>query len=146
MKDAVELTELTKTFPGKRSSPAVQGLNLEVRRGELFGLVGPDGAGKTTTLRMLATVLLPTLGQVSVEGFDSRREPEEIRRIIGYMPQNFTLYPDLSVRENLHFFALRLASMSKPAWIMRLPPARRHARACTSPRGPSPFCPDRNFR
>lgn len=105
MANAVVISNLTKMFHSKNSNPAVNGLTLEIGKGELFGLVGPDGAGKTTTLRMLATVMLPTSGQVSVEGFDCRKEPEKIRRIIGYMPQNFALYPDLTVLENLNFFA-----------------------------------------
>ncbi len=84
---------------------AVEDLDLEVRRGELFGLVGPDGAGKTTTIRLLATIMLPTRGAGSVAGFDLIHQAEEIKRSIGYVPQRFSLYGELSVRENLEFFA-----------------------------------------
>ena len=105
MTSIVKAVNLLKKFPTQSESPAVNGLNLDISQGELFGLVGPDGSGKTTTLRMLATVLLPTSGQATVAGFNTRSEAEKVRRIIGYMPQNFTLYPDLSVLENLHFFA-----------------------------------------
>jgi ABC-2 type transport system ATP-binding protein len=84
---------------------AVRELDLEVARGELFGLVGPDGAGKTTTLRMLATAMVPHSGTGRVAGCDLLREPEAIKRRIGYVPQRFSLYGELSVRENLEFFA-----------------------------------------
>ena len=97
------LTEnLTKRF-GR--TIAVAGLNLAVRRGEIFGLVGPDGAGKTTTIRMLAAIMNPTEGWAKVAGYDTMRQAEEIKRIIGYMPQHFSLYGDLTVMENLNFFA-----------------------------------------
>ena len=84
---------------------AVAGLNLAVRREEIFGLVGPDGAGKTTTIRMLAAIMNPTKGWAKVAGYDTVRQAEEIKRIIGYMPQHFSLYGDLTVMENLNFFA-----------------------------------------
>jgi len=100
--NALSVQGLRKEFGG---APAVDGLDLEVRQGELFGLVGPDGAGKTTTLRMLATIMLPTQGSGMVAGFDIVRDAERIKRRIGYMPQRFSLYPELSVRENLEFFA-----------------------------------------
>jgi ABC-2 type transport system ATP-binding protein len=84
---------------------AVDHLNLEVQRGEIFGLLGPDGAGKTTTIRMLCAIMDPTEGRAEVTGFDTQREPEEIKKRIGYMPQQFSLYGDLTVDENLTFFA-----------------------------------------
>ena len=84
---------------------AVHGIDFEVGRGELFGLVGPDGAGKTTTLRMLAGVLRPTSGDALVNGISVARDPEGIRDAIAYMPQRFGLYGDLTVRENLDFYA-----------------------------------------
>ncbi len=105
MTTIVQAQNLTKRFRSQNGVPAVGNLDLDISEGELFGLVGPDGAGKTTTLRMLATVMLPTSGQATVAGFDTGSEAEKVRKIIGYMPQNFTLYPDLSVLENLHFFA-----------------------------------------
>jgi ABC-2 type transport system ATP-binding protein len=84
---------------------AVDHLTLQVRPGEVFGLVGPDGSGKTTLLRMLAGVLDPTEGRAVVAGADVRTQPEFLRQRIGYMPQAFSLYRDLTVRENLRFFA-----------------------------------------
>jgi len=84
---------------------AVDSLSLRVDEGETLGLVGPDGAGKTTVLRLLAGVLAPTAGRVSVAGFDTRRQAERIRPWVGYMPQRFSLYGDLTVAENLDFFA-----------------------------------------
>jgi len=84
---------------------AVDGVDLEVERGEIFGLVGPDGAGKTTIIRMLCGVLQPTGGEARVIGFDVARQPEQVKRRIGYMPQRFSLYGDLTVSENLAFFA-----------------------------------------
>ncbi len=82
---------------------AVDGLDLDVEEGELFGIVGPDGAGKTTTLRLLAAIMKPTGGIATVAGYDTVREAEAVKREIGYMPQQFGLYPDLSVEENLNF-------------------------------------------
>lgn len=99
---AVYTTGLRKEFKGL---VAVEGLDLEVRRGEIFGLVGPDGAGKTTTLRMLCGVLDPSGGEAVVAGYDVFRDPEQVKRRIGYMPQRFSLYGDLTVAENLRFFA-----------------------------------------
>jgi ABC-2 type transport system ATP-binding protein len=84
---------------------AVDHLNLEIKRGEIFGLVGPDGAGKTTTIRMLAAIMDPSEGHASVAGFDTVKQAEAIKQHIGYMAQQFNLYGDLSVQENLDFFA-----------------------------------------
>jgi ABC-type multidrug transport system ATPase subunit len=84
---------------------ALQNINLEVSKGELFGCIGPDGAGKTTLFRILTTLLLPNAGTCSVEGWDVVKNYKEIRKIVGYMPGRFSLYPDLSVEENLRFFA-----------------------------------------
>ncbi|NWG14639.1 MAG: ABC transporter ATP-binding protein [Acidobacteria bacterium] len=84
---------------------AVDGLDLQVRPGELVGLVGPDGAGKTTALRLLATIMLPTGGEGRVLGLDIVRDAEAIKRRIGYMPQRFSLYGELTVQENMDFFA-----------------------------------------
>jgi ABC-2 type transport system ATP-binding protein len=93
---------LTRRF---KNVTAVDELNLSVQRGEIFGLVGPDGAGKTTTIRMLCAIMDPTEGTVQVAGYDTVAEPEQIKRRIGYMAQRFNLYGDLSVVENLDFFA-----------------------------------------
>ena len=84
---------------------AVDSLDLEVRRGEIFGLVGPDGAGKTTTLRLICGLLDATSGRVEVAGLDVARESERVRDRIGYMSQRFGLYVDLTVEENLNFYA-----------------------------------------
>lgn len=98
----IETKNLTRAF---KNVVAVDGLNLSVRRGEIFGLVGPDGAGKTTTIRLLVAIMDPTDGQARVFGYDTVRQPEPIKRRIGYMAQRFNLYRDLSVLENLNFFA-----------------------------------------
>ncbi len=99
---AIEVSNLKKNFPGVR---AVDGVSLEVDPGEIFSLVGPDGAGKSTLNRKLCTGLSPDSGEARVMGFDIKREPEKVREVIGYMPQKFSLYDDLSVEENLRFFA-----------------------------------------
>jgi ABC-2 type transport system ATP-binding protein len=98
----IETHNLTRMF---KKMTAVDEVNLSVNRGEIFGLVGPDGAGKTTTIRLLAAILDPTSGYARVEGFDTVKEPESIKQRIGYMAQRFNLYGDLSVWENLNFFA-----------------------------------------
>jgi ABC-2 type transport system ATP-binding protein len=98
----IETHGLTKRF---RKVIAVEGLNLSVRRGEIFGLLGPDGAGKTTTIRMLCAIMDPSEGSARVAGFDTKRESEQIKKRIGYMAQQFSLYGDLTVLENLTFFA-----------------------------------------
>ena len=93
---------LTKSFPGVR---AVDSLSFDVRAGEIFGLVGPDGAGKTTTLRMLAGIMPPDAGKAMVAGFDVIRDPEGAKHALSYMPQRFGLYEDLTVDENIRFYA-----------------------------------------
>lgn len=99
---AVKTEGLTKSFG---SINAVNGLNLAVERGEMFGLVGPDGAGKSTTIRMLCGILNSTSGKGWVAGFDLETERHLLKGRIGYLSQNFTLYGDLTVDENLEFFA-----------------------------------------
>jgi len=100
--EMIRTQSLTRSFG---TVVAVDGLDLSVGEGELFGLVGPDGAGKTTTMRMLAAVLDPTGGEAWVVGRHSIREAESIKEEIGYMSQRFGLYPDLTVMENIHFYA-----------------------------------------
>jgi ABC-2 type transport system ATP-binding protein len=99
---AVETIELSRSFGAIH---AVQRLSMQVRPGQIYGLVGPDGAGKTTALRLLCGALRIDSGQARVVGIDVARNPEAVRRRIGYMPQRFSLYGDLTVRENMHFFA-----------------------------------------
>lgn len=99
---AIQLTALTKSFPTVR---AVDHLSFEVYPGEIFGLVGPDGAGKTTTLRMIAGVLPPDEGGAMVAEIDVLRDPEGAKNHLSYMPQRFGLYEDLSVDENIRFYA-----------------------------------------
>ena len=99
---AVTTSRLRKTFG---SLVAVESLDLEIKRGEVFGLLGPNGSGKTTTIRMLTGLMQPTAGDATVVGFDVRRESEAIRRNIGYMSQRFGLYDDLTIAENIRFYA-----------------------------------------
>ena len=99
---AIRTDHLTRTFG---PVTAVDSLSLDVNEGEIFGLVGPDGAGKTTTLRLLAALLDPTSGDAWIADYHTRREPEAIKDHIGYMSQRFGLYHDLSVLENIHFYA-----------------------------------------
>ena len=109
---AVEATDLAKSFG---DVDAVRGLSLSVKRGEIYGLVGPDGAGKTTTFRMLCGVLAPDRGKALVLGHDVVTEMDRVRGKIGYMPQRFSLYGDLTVLENLAFFA-DLYQVPKRIW------------------------------
>ena len=99
---AVSADALVKRF-GK--APALDGVTFEVRQGERFGIIGPDGAGKSTLFRILATLVVPDSGAARVLGLDAVRDLWAIRPRLGYMPGRFSLYPDLSVDENLHFFA-----------------------------------------
>jgi ABC-2 type transport system ATP-binding protein len=105
MENSIEVVGLVKKYPTQKGAFAVNDLTLSIPKGQLFGLIGPDGSGKTTTLRILSTVMRHTSGSVKVLGYELPRHAEEVRPKIGYMPQNFSLYPDLSVIENLNFFA-----------------------------------------
>jgi ABC-2 type transport system ATP-binding protein len=98
----LETQDLVKTFGSLR---AVDGLSLQVRAGEMIGLVGPDGAGKTTTMRLLCGALQPTSGKMRVAGYEIPAEVEKARQELGYLAQRFSLYGDLTVKENLSFFA-----------------------------------------
>ena len=98
----VVLRDLEKRFG---DFTAVNKVTLEVRKGEIFGFLGPNGAGKSTTIRMLCGILQPTGGMGSVAGFDITRQPEEIKKNIGYMSQRFSLYEDLTVEENIDFYS-----------------------------------------
>ena len=100
----VQLNNIVKTY-NKGLVKAVNDVSFSVEKGELFGLIGPDGAGKTSIFRILTTVLLPDKGTASVNGLDVVKDYKEIRRRVGYMPGKFSLYQDLTVKENLTFFA-----------------------------------------
>jgi len=107
--NTVEVKNLVKTFGKFR---AVDDVSFYIPQGEIFGLLGPNGAGKTTTIRMLIGILRPDSGTANVLGFDVRKKPEEVKKRIGYMSQKFSLYNDLSVRENLDFYAAIYNDMS----------------------------------
>jgi len=102
MTTAVSATELSRSFNGFK---AVDSVSFEVAEGEVFGFLGPNGAGKTTTIKMLTGLLAPSSGRATVAGFDVATEAEEVKRHIGYMSQAFSLYGDLTVEENVTFFA-----------------------------------------
>lgn len=99
---AIHMQNLSRSFG---TVEAVRGLSLEVQSGEIFGLVGPDGAGKTSVMRMLASVLDPTSGDAWVAGAHTVKDAEKVKRCVAYMSQRFGLYPDLTVEENIHFYA-----------------------------------------
>ena len=102
MVHAIEITNLSKNY-GRIQ--ALKDVSLSIDEGEVFGLIGPDGAGKTTLFRILATLILPDAGIATVDGYDVMRQMSQIRSRVGYMPGKFSLYQDLSVQENLEFFA-----------------------------------------
>ena len=98
----IEINHISKSYG---DVVALTDIDFTVGKGELFGLIGPDGAGKTTLFRILSTLLIPDKGKALVQGFDTVKDYKKIRQIVGYMPGKFSLYPDLSVEENLNFFA-----------------------------------------
>ena len=103
--DSIVVQRLKKSY-GRGLPPAVDILDgFSVAEGELFGVIGPDGAGKTTLFRLLTSLISPDEGDATVQGLDIIKDYRKLRTIIGYMPGRFSLYPDLSVRENLEFFA-----------------------------------------
>ena len=97
----LELENITKFYGHLK---AVDSLNLKIAEGEIFGFIGPNGAGKTTTIKMLATLLVPTTGKIRIAGINPEEDPRAVRRLIGYMPDSFGVYPDLVVWEYLDFF------------------------------------------
>lgn len=99
---SVQINSISKSYNNVK---ALDNINLSIKKGELFGFIGPDGAGKTSLFRILTTLLLPDKGTAKVEEFDVVADYKEIRKIAGYMPGRFSLYQDLSVKENLNFFA-----------------------------------------
>jgi ABC-2 type transport system ATP-binding protein len=102
MHNAIEVSGLSKSFGATK---AIENVTFSVKESEIFGFIGPDGAGKTTLFRIITTLLLPDEGSVKVLGLDSVSEYKKLRRNIGYMPGRFSLYQDLSVEENLSFYA-----------------------------------------
>jgi ABC-2 type transport system ATP-binding protein len=108
---AIEVEGLSKSFDGKL---VVRNLSMRVKRGQIYGFLGPNGSGKTTTLRMLCGLLTPDSGRGSCLGYDIRRDSEQIKRHVGYMTQRFSLYQDLSIVENLEFVA-RVYGLPDPA-------------------------------
>ena len=102
---AVEVNNIIKTYGKKKEVLALSDISFNVSHGELFGIIGPDGAGKTSLFRILTTLLLADSGKATVEGLDVVKDYKAIRQRVGYMPGKFSLYPDLSVEENLNFFA-----------------------------------------
>ena len=113
--NAIEIENISKQF-GKVK--ALDDVCLEVKEGECFGLIGPDGAGKTTLFRILTTLLSPDSGKASVNGFDVEKDYLEIRKCVGYMPGRFSLYQDLSVEENLEFFAALFNTKIKDSYSL----------------------------
>src|ERR1700760_3230415 len=99
---AIDVHGLTKSFDGR---DVVHDLSMQVKRGTIYGFLGPNGSGKTTTIRMLCGLLTPDSGEGTCLGYDIRRDADRIKRQVGYMTQRFSLYQDLSVRENLEFVA-----------------------------------------
>ncbi len=101
----VSANNIIKTYGKKNSVQALNGVSLEVEKGEIYGIIGPDGAGKTSLFRILTTLILANSGTAIIDGLDVVKDYKEIRKCIGYMPGKFSLYQDLSVEENLTFFA-----------------------------------------
>jgi ABC-2 type transport system ATP-binding protein len=112
---AIDVQGLTKSFDGRK---VVRDLSMRVRRGTIYGFLGPNGSGKTTTIRMLTGLLTPDEGRGTCLGYDIRTQADEIKRHVGYMTQRFSLYQDLSARENLEFVA-RLYGLADPAAAAR---------------------------
>lgn len=104
MATSILVNKLTKSYNNGKTT-ALRGISLEVQEGEIFGLIGPDGAGKTSFFRILTTLILPDSGSAIVDGMDIIKDYKQIRQKIGYMPGHFSLYQDMTVEENLNFFA-----------------------------------------
>src|ERR1700676_4893360 len=118
---AIDVEGLTKSFDGRQ---VVRDLSMQVKRGTIFGFLGPNGSGKTTTIRMLCGLLTPDSGHGTCLGYDIITQSDQIKRLVGYMTQRFSLYQDLSVRETLEFVArlygLRHPGAASQAMIERL--------------------------
>ncbi len=96
----ITINQISKSY---NDAQALKNISLKIEEGELFGLIGPDGAGKTTLMRILMTLLLPDSGEAKMDGLDVVKDFKKIRHLVGYMPGRFSLYQDLSVEENLNF-------------------------------------------
>ena len=132
-KFAVEVKGLTKVFG---NFTAVDHIDLKVIKGKIFGFLGPNGAGKSTTIKMLCGLLLPTSGEGTIAGSDIFRESEEIKKKIGYMSQKFSLYDDLTVEENIDFFAgiykvPKSIRHERKAWILEMSDLTTHTWSIT---------------
>jgi ABC-2 type transport system ATP-binding protein len=130
---AIEVRSLVKRFG---DFTAVDGVSFSVERGRIFGFLGANGAGKSTTIRMLCGLLDPTSGTATVGGFDIRREPERVKRAIGYMSQRFSLYEDLTVAENIRFFGgayglTRKKTESRLVWVLEMAGLKGRERSLT---------------
>lgn len=131
--NAIEVRSLTRKFG---DFVAVDAVSFDVARGRIFGFLGANGAGKSTTIRMLCGLLDPTSGTAAVGGFDVRREPERVKRVIGYMSQRFSLYEDLTVAENIRFFGgayglARKAIEARLPWVLEMAGLRGRERSLT---------------
>lgn len=118
MATLVSVNNLAKSYGDVQ---ALRHISLEIQEGEIFGLIGPDGAGKSTFFRILSTLLLPDEGEVSVDGLDVRKDFKSIRQRIGYMPGKFSLYQDLTVEENINFFATLFGTSVKENYSLVAP-------------------------
>ncbi len=130
---SIEVKSLTKTFG---DFTAVDAVSFDVPRGAIFGFLGANGAGKSTTIRMLCGLLEPTSGAATVGGFDVGREPDKVKRVIGYMSQKFSLYEDLTVVENIRFFGgiyglTRKAVEGRLPWVLEMAGLRGRERSLT---------------
>jgi len=131
--NSIEVKALTKKFG---DFTAVDDVSFEVARGAIFGFLGANGAGKSTTIRMLCGILNPTSGTATVGGFDINREPERVKTVIGYMSQKFSLYEDLTVAENIRFFGgvyglQRKAVESRASWVLEMAGLKGRERSLT---------------
>ncbi len=130
---SIEVRSLTKTFGG---FTAVDAVSFDVGRGSIFGFLGANGAGKSTTIRMLCGLMDPTSGTATVGGFDVGREPDKVKTVIGYMSQKFSLYEDLTVLENIRFFGgvyglPAKAIQARLAWVLELAGLKGRERSLT---------------
>lgn len=131
---AVTLRDLSRRFG---DFTAVDRISLDVKRGEIFGFLGPNGAGKSTTIRMLCGILAPTGGTGTVAGFDIVRHPEQIKSVIGYMSQKFSLYEDLTVEENIDFYSgiYKIApgkKLERKEWVIAMAGLQAHRASHTA--------------